>query len=226
MQILDRLAAEGIRSHVSIKLTQLGLALDEEIARQHLASIAERAAFHHNFIRIDMEGSAHTEATLRLFREVDAPRDVLGVVIQTYLYRSERDVEDLLSRGARIRLVKGAYKEPPQIAFPRKKDVNQNYVRLMQKLLASGHYQAIATHDPNMIDAAKEFARARGLGPDRFEFQMIYGIRRRLQRELVGQGFRLRIYVPYGRQWYPYFMRRLAERPANVLFLLKNLFRA
>jgi len=225
LKILDRLAAEGLRSHISIKLTQLGLALDEATTRRHLAAIAERAALHHNFVRIDMESSAHTDATLRAFHAVNAPRDVLGIVIQSYLYRSEEDVEELLQSGARIRLCKGAYKEPPELAFPRKQDVDRNYVRLMQMLLSSGHYHAIATHDPQMVAATKEFARTRGLGPDRFEFQMLYGIRRRLQRQLLREGFRVRVYVPYGRQWYAYFMRRLAERPANLLFLLRNLLR-
>jgi proline dehydrogenase len=225
LKILDRLAAEGLRSHISIKLTQLGLALDEATTRRHLAAIAERAALHHNFVRIDMESSAHTDATLRAFHAVNAPRDVLGIVIQSYLYRSEEDVEELLQSGARIRLCKGAYKEPPELAFPRKQDVDRNYVRLMQMLLSSGHYDAIATHDPQMVAATKEFARTRGLGPDRFEFQMLYGIRRRLQRQLLREGFRVRVYVPYGRQWYAYFMRRLAERPANLLFLLRNLLR-
>ena len=225
LKILDRLAAEGLRSHISIKLTQLGLALDEATTRRHLAAIAERAALHHNFVRIDMESSAHTDATLRAFHAVNAPRDVLGIVIQSYLYRSEEDVEELLQSGAHIRLCKGAYKEPPELAFPRKQDVDRNYVRLMQMLLSSGHYHAIATHDPQMVAATKEFARTRGLGPDRFEFQMLYGIRRRLQRQLLREGFRVRVYVPYGRQWYAYFMRRLAERPANLLFLLRNLLR-
>jgi len=225
LNILDSLAAERLHSHISIKLTQLGLALDEAIARRHLAAIAERAALHHNFVRIDMEGSAHTDATLRAFREVNAPRDVLGIVVQSYLYRSEKDQEELLQSGGRIRLCKGAYQEPPEVAFPRKEDVDRNYVRLMRMLLSSGHYHAIATHDPQMIAATKEFARARGLGPDRFEFQMLYGIRRRLQRQLLREGFRVRVYVPYGRQWYAYFMRRLAERPANLLFLLRNVLR-
>ena len=225
LRILDRLAAEGLRSHISIKLTQLGLALDEAMTCRHLAAIAERATLHHNFVRIDMESSAHTDATLRAFREVNAPREVLGIVIQSYLFRSEKDVEKLLQTGARIRLCKGAYKEPPEVAFPRKEDVDQNYARLMQKLLSSGYYHAIATHDPQMIAATKEYARARGLGPECFEFQMLYGIRRRLQRQLLREGFRVRVYVPYGRQWYAYFMRRLAERPANLVFLLRNLFR-
>lgn len=223
--LLDRLAAHGLRSHVSIKLTQLGLAIGEAVALRHLAALAERAARHHNFIRIDMEGSAFTESTLRVFRQLNAPRHLLGVVIQSYLHRSEKDVEELLKLGARVRLVKGAYQEPPELAFPKKADVDRNFVKLMEMLLASGGYHAIATHDEHLIAATREFARAHGLGPDRFEFQMLYGIRRRLLRALLRQGFRARVYVPYGKQWYAYFMRRLAERPANLLFLLRNMFR-
>lgn len=225
LAILDRLAAEGLRSHVSVKLTQLGLAIDEGMACQHLQAICERAARYHNFVRIDMEGSAYTESTLRVFRDLHGPRDVLGVAIQAYLYRSEKDVEDLLKCGGRIRLVKGAYQEPPELAFPRKADVDRSFLRLTEKLLASGVYHAIATHDARLIAATQAFARARGLGADRYEFQMLYGIRRHLQRELLRAGYRVRVYVPYGRQWYPYFMRRLAERPANLLFLMRNLLR-
>jgi len=225
LSILDRIAAEGLRSHVSIKLTQLGLAIDPELARMQLAALAEQAARHHNFIRIDMEGSAYTESTLRLFRQVNASRDVLGVAIQTYLYRSEQDVQDLLKFGACIRLVKGAYQEPPEIAFARKADVDRNFIRLTERLLSSGGYHAIATHDPRMIAATQAFGRALGLGSDRYEFQMLYGIRRDLQRMLLREAYRVRVYVPYGRQWYAYFMRRLAERPANVFFLLRNLLR-
>jgi proline dehydrogenase len=225
LNILDRIASEKLRSHISIKLTQLGLDIDAALAQRHLQAIWERAAQHANFVRIDMESSAHTEATLRAFRAANAPRDVLGIVIQAYLYRSESDVEELLQSGARIRLCKGAYKEPPGVAFPRKADVDRNYIRLMERLLASGYYHAIASHDPQIIRATREFARARGLGAERFEFQMLYGIRRRLQRELLQQGYRVRVYVPFGRQWYAYFMRRLAERPANLLFLIRNLVR-
>jgi proline dehydrogenase len=225
LAILDRLAEENLRSHVSVKLTQLGLAVNEDQAVRHVASLAERAARHRNFVRIDMEGSPYTESTLRVFRRANAPRDALGVVIQSYLRRSARDIEELLKTGARIRLVKGAYQEPAEIAFPRKADVDRNFRELAERLLASGIYHAIATHDEQLIAAACEFARAHHLGPERFEFQMLYGIRRQLQRDLLRQGYRVRIYVPYGRQWYAYFMRRLAERPANVIFLLKNLFR-
>jgi len=226
LSLLDRLAAEKLNSHVSIKLTQLGLAIDERLACRNLAAIRERAAQHHNFARVDMEGSVFTDATLRVFRAVNAPREVLGIAIQAYLYRSEKDIDDLLQCGARVRLVKGAYKEPPEIAFPRKADVDQNFRKLTEKLLSSGVYHAIATHDDRLIAATQEFARTQGLSQDRFEFQLLYGIRRQLQRDLLSHGWRVRIYVPYGRQWYSYFMRRLAERPANLLFLLRNLFRA
>ena len=225
LTLLDRLAAEGIASHISIKLTQLGLAIDEESALQRVKALVDRAARCHNFVRIDMESSASTDATLRVFRAAAAPPDVLGIVIQSYLYRSEKDVDELLKHGSRIRLCKGAYKEPPEVAFSRKADVDANYLKLVEKLLLSGHYHAFATHDPRMIAATRDFAAAHGIPADRFEFQMLYGIRRRLQRELLRQGYGVRVYVPYGSQWYPYFMRRLAERPANVFFLMRNLMR-
>jgi len=225
LSVLDRLAAEKLNAHVSIKLTQLGLAIDEGLACRNLAALCERAAREQNFARVDMEGSAFTEATLRVFRAVNAPREVLGIAIQSYLYRSEKDITDLLKYGARVRLVKGAYKEPPEIAFPRKADVDRSFQKLTEQLLSSGGYHAIATHDARLIAATQEFSRAQGFARDRFEFQLLYGIRRQLQRDLLRQGWRVRIYVPYGRQWYSYFMRRLAERPANLLFLVRNLFR-
>ena len=226
VHILDRLAAEGLNSHVSVKLTQLGLAIDEGLACRHLKLLGACAAKCHNFVRVDMENSAFTEATLRVFRTVNAPRDVVGIVIQSYLYRSDKDVEELLKCGARIRLVKGAYAEPREIAYPRKRDVDRSFARLMAMMLSSGIYHAIATHDERLIAAAQEYARVHNIPPERYEFQLLYGIRRDLQRELIRQGERVRLYVPYGRQWYAYFMRRLAERPANLLFLLRNLFRA
>jgi proline dehydrogenase len=226
VHLLDRLAVEGLNSHVSVKLTQLGLAIDEGLACHHLKLLCECAAKCHNFVRVDMEGSAFTEGTLRVFRSVSAPRDVAGIVIQSYLYRSDKDVEELLKSGARIRLVKGAYNEPPEIAYRRKRDVDRSFVRLMERMLSSGIYHAIATHDERLIAAAQEYARVHNIPPDHYEFQFLYGIRRHLQRDLVRQGARVRLYVPYGRQWYAYFMRRLAERPANLLFLLRNLFRA
>jgi proline dehydrogenase len=224
--ILDRLAAERLRSHVSIKLTQLGLAMDESMTLQHLAALTERAQKLGNFIRIDMESSAYTESTLRVFRQINAPRETLGIVIQSYLRRSEQDVADLVKGGARIRLVKGAYQEPAEIAFPHKSDVDANFIKLMKMMLSSGIFHAIATHDDRMIAATIATARERALAADRFEFQMLYGIRRQLQRDLLKQGYRVRVYVPYGKQWYAYFMRRLAERPANLIFLLRNFFRA
>jgi proline dehydrogenase len=226
LQLLDRLALEKLDSHVSVKLTQLGLAIDESLAWRHLKLIAERAARHQNFVRVDMEGSAYTEATLRVFRAVDAPRDVMGIAIQAYLRRSQADVDELLRGGARIRLVKGAYQEPPDISFPRKRDVDRNFQKLTEKLLASGIYHAIATHDDKVIASTVQFARQQRISPDQFEFQLLYGIRRQLQRKLIREGWRVRIYVPYGQQWYPYFVRRLAERPANLFFLLRNLMRA
>lgn len=224
--VLDRLAAEGLDSHVSVKLTQLGLAIDEGLASRHLGLLCERAASHHSFVRVDMEGSAFTEATLRVFRNVNAPRAVAGIVIQSYLYRSQRDVEELLKSGARIRLVKGAYDEPSAIAYPRKRDVDRSYLKLMEMLLSSGIYHAIATHDDRLIAAAQAYARARNISRSSYEFQLLYGIRRQLQRDLLRQGERVRLYVPFGQDWYAYFMRRLAERPANLLFLLRNFLRA
>jgi proline dehydrogenase len=226
VHLLKRLAVEGLKSHVSVKLTQLGLAMEEGLACRHLKMICECAAQHHNFVRVDMEGSAFTEATLRIFRMVNAPRDVVGIVIQSYLYRSDQDVEALLKCGARIRLVKGAYDEPREIAYRRKRDVDRSFARLMARMLSSGIYHAIATHDERLIAAAREYARVHNIPPERYEFQLLYGIRRDLQRDLLRQGERVRLYVPYGRQWYAYFMRRLAERPANLLFLLRHLFRA
>jgi proline dehydrogenase len=226
LHILEELAVGGLNSHVSVKLTQLGLAIDEGLACRQLGLICECAAKRRNFVRVDMEGSTFTEATLRVFRSVSAPRDVAGIVIQSYLYRSDQDVEELLKFGARIRLVKGAYSEPLEIAYPRKRDVDRSFLRLMEKMLSSGNYHAIATHDERLIAATQEYARAHGIPPDRYEFQLLYGIRRQLQRDLIRQGARVRLYVPFGREWYAYFMRRLAERPANLLFLLRNLFRA
>jgi proline dehydrogenase len=225
LDLLNRLAAEKLNSHVSVKLTQLGLAIDEELARRNLASLAESAARHRNFVRVDMEGSAFTDATLRVFYALDAPRDEVGIAIQAYLRRTKADVQELLKHGARIRLVKGAYNEPAEIAFPLKRDVDENFRRLTEKLLASGNYHAIATHDERIIATTKSFASTRGISPQNFEFQFLYGIRRDLQQQLIQQGWRVRLYIPYGREWYAYFMRRLAERPANLFFLMRNLIR-
>jgi len=222
---LDRIAAENLDANVSLKLTHLGLDLGDEFCTEQLRIVAQRAAELRNFVRVDMEGSAYTDRTLRIVNQARAETDAVGTVIQAYLYRSEKDIEDLLSIGCRIRLVKGAYQEPSQIAFPRKKDVDANYVKLMQLLLPSGIYHALATHDPNMIDATIRFAADRGITKDKFEFQMLYGIRTDLQSRLVREGYRVRVYIPFGQDWFPYFMRRLAERPANLLFFAKNLLR-
>jgi proline dehydrogenase len=222
---LDRIAAENLDANVSLKLTHLGLDLGDEFCVQQLRIVTERAAALGNFVRVDMEGSEYTDRTLRIVRQARAETDAVGTVIQAYLYRSEKDIQDLLSIGCRIRLVKGAYKEPPKIAFPRKKDVDANYVKLMQLLLPSGIYHALATHDPNMIDATTRFAAERGISKDKFEFQMLYGIRTDLQSRLVREGYRVRVYIPFGQDWFPYFMRRLAERPANLIFFAQNLVR-
>jgi proline dehydrogenase len=222
---LDRIAAENLDANVSLKLTHLGLDLGDEFCAEQLRIVTQRAAGLQNFVRVDMEGSAYTDRTLRIVKQARAETDVVGTVIQAYLYRSEKDIQDLIGIGCRIRLVKGAYKEPSEIAFPRKNDVDANYIKLMRLLLPSGIYHALATHDPTMIDAAIRFAAERGITKDKFEFQMLYGIRMDLQGRLVREGYRVRVYIPYGEDWFPYFMRRLAERPANLLFFAKNVLR-
>jgi proline dehydrogenase len=221
--MFDRIAAETLNGNISMKLTQLGLDLDPGLCESLVSRIAESAARHGNFLRIDMEGSPYTQRTVDLCKKVRARTDAVGTVIQSYLRRSEQDIRDLIAVGCRIRLVKGAYKEPAEIAFPAKSDVDTNFVSLMKILLPSGIYHGIATHDPRMIDATKEFASEKGIGKEKFEFQMLYGIRTDLQRRLVGEGYRLRVYIPFGTDWFPYFMRRLAERPANLTFFLRNL---
>lgn len=225
IEIFDRIAAEKIDGNVSLKLTQLGLDISTELCRELLGSIVARADALNNFLRIDMEGSAYTARTIALCLEMRARSANVGTVIQAYLFRSEQDVRDLIAAGCRIRLCKGAYREPPEIAFQKKSEVDANFVRLMQILLPSGIYHGIATHDERMIAATADFAAREGIGKDRFEFQMLYGIRADLQRQLLRDGYRVRVYIPYGSDWFPYFMRRLAERPANVLFILRHLFR-
>jgi proline dehydrogenase len=222
---LDEIAAQNIDSNVSLKLTHLGLDLGEEFCAGQLRIVTARAAELRNFVRVDMEGSAYTDRTIRIVKELRAETDAVGTVIQAYLYRSEQDIRDLLSIGCRIRLVKGAYKEPSQIASPRKKDVDANFVKLMKILLPSGFYHAIATHDPKMIDATIRFATEHGIARDKFEFQMLYGIRTDLQSQLARQGYRVRVYIPFGKDWFPYFMRRLAERPANLAFFVQHFLR-
>jgi proline dehydrogenase len=231
LDALDAIEAGGLQSGVSVKLTQLGLDLSPALATENLARIVARAAKAGRFVRIDMESLDYVQPTLDLFEALwDHYRNV-GVVIQSYLRRSGDDVARLVRLGASVRLVKGAYDEPPEVAYPDKADTDASFVRLMEALFsdqaqANGVFPAIATHDTRLIDWARDHTRQRGIPPDRFEFQMLYGIRTRLQRQLAAEGYRLRAYVPYGRQWYPYFMRRLAERPANVLFLLRNLLKS
>lgn len=226
-RILATIDETGIRSNVSIKLTQFGLKIDSELAYKNAHAVVSDAARRGNFVRIDMEGSDVTQQTLDIFRRLRSEfgSNDVGIVLQSYLRRTYDDTVDLLKIPARIRICKGAYQEPPEVAFPDKKDVDANYIRVMQLLLSSGIYHGIATHDPKMIDATVSFAQREGVAKEAFEFQMLYGIRRDLQRQLAKDGYNVRVYVPYGKHWYPYFMRRLAERPANVWFVLKNLLK-
>jgi proline dehydrogenase len=226
LEIFERIARERLHANVSCKLTQLGLDLNVDFCQGLVMSIVEFAARFDNFLRIDMEGSPYTQRTIDLVKCVRARNPAVGAVIQSYLYRSQTDVADLLAYGCRIRLCKGAYKESEEVAFPNKADVDANYIRLMQHLLSSGFYHGVATHDPRMIAATIRYAAAKQISKDDFEFQMLYGVRTDLQRRLVRDGYRLRIYIPYGNDWFPYFMRRLAERPANVGFLLRHFFRS
>jgi proline dehydrogenase len=221
---IDAIVAAGIERNISLKLTQLGLDADKASAVDNLRKILERADPAGFFVRIDMEDSPHAEVTLNVFETLwHHGHRQIGVVLQSDLYRSERDLQHLNSLGARVRLVKGAYREPKTVAYQRKADVDAAYARMLKVLLTDGTYPAIATHDPVMIDLARDWARTHDIGQDRFEFQMLYGIRRDLQTTLVNEGYRLRIYVPFGREWFPYFMRRLGERPANVLFVLRGI---
>jgi len=222
---LDQIARLNLQASVSIKLTQLGLDFSEAAGRAAAECLVARAKSIGRWVEIDMESSAYTERTLALVSELHAKYGSVRAVIQAYLHRSEADVENLCRQSIPVRLCKGAYREPHEVAFARKKDVDANYVRLMLKLLDHGTAPAIATHDENILRRAVAHIRERKIPSDRFEFQMLYGVGRDLQRRLVADGFRLRLYVPYGDAWYPYFMRRLAERPANVLFLARNLLK-
>jgi proline dehydrogenase len=228
-QLLDWIATHKVNANVSVKLTQMGLELSPQLAGDIAQSLVQHAKSMGNFVRIDMEDSSLTQVTLDIVRRIHAQpelRNSIGIVIQAYLYRSQADIEHLIVEGIRVRLCKGAYKEPAEVAFPLKAHVDNNYVKLGEMLLDSPIYHGLATHDEAMIAAAKAYAAAHHIAPSRFEFQMLYGVRRDLQRKLVAEGFNVRVYVPFGREWYPYFMRRLAERPANVLFLAKNFFRS
>ena len=229
-QLLSEISARSLNANVSLKLTHMGIDVDPQLAYDNVAALLAKAVSMtpKNFVRVDMEGSAYTQRTLDLVRELHrlpGNQDCIGAVIQSYMRRSEADVEQLLAEGIRIRLCKGAYKEPPEIAFQEKSEVDGNYLKLMKGLLKSGIYHGLATHDERIIREAQAFATREHIPRDAFEFQMLYGIRRDLQRSLVKQGWRMRVYVPFGTEWYPYLMRRLAERPANLVFVAKNLFR-
>jgi proline dehydrogenase len=225
LELLDALAARGLDGNVSLKLSQMGLDLSTEVCRSNVARIFEAAAARGAFVRIDMEDHARTDATLAIWRELRPLNPSSGVVIQAALRRSAADVTELIAEGAPIRLCKGAYREPADVAFPTKAEVDDSYLALLARLLREGARPALATHDPRMIQAATDLVEREKIGRDRFEFQMLYGVRRDLQEQLVAAGYRVRIYVPYGREWYPYFMRRLAERPANVMFIVRSIFR-
>jgi len=225
IRLIERITASGVDSNVSVKLTQMGLDVGEKFCLDNVTRIIEAARSGDNFVRIDMEGSDYTERTITLFKKLRKNFDNVGIVIQSYLFRSEQDIKDLTALDCRIRLCKGAYKEPDSISFGTKEEVNDNYIRLMKILLAEGTYPAIATHDRAMVDATKRFAAENGITKDHFEFQMLYGVARKLQREIVEEGYTMRVYVPYGSHWLPYFARRLRERRENVFFILKHLFR-
>jgi proline dehydrogenase len=223
--ILDRIGERELRANLAVKLTHMGLLIDEELAYANVAALTAHAAERGNFVRIDMEHSGVVDATLRIYRRLrDEGRENVGCVLQSYLYRTPEDLEALLPLRPNLRLVKGAYLEPPGIAYPRKDDVDAAYRRLLERALQGGAYLAVATHDETLIAHTIRFTDSHGIGRDRFEFQMLYGVRPQLQRDLVARGFKVLVATPYGPEWYPYLMRRLAERPANLLFLLRNLF--
>jgi len=224
IETLDRIRAAGADANVSVKLTQMGLDIDEALCIANLRAIIAKAKAYGSFVRIDMEQSAYTEKTLQLFRDTFYPEfgGTVGVVLQSYLRRTAQDVEDMIKLGARVRLCKGAYKEPETVAFPAKRDVDDTYVACMERLLEHGHYPGIATHDEKIIARAKAFTKSKRIAPERYEFQMLYGVRRDLQQALRREGYNVRVYVPFGTHWYPYLMRRLAERPANIVFIVGN----
>jgi proline dehydrogenase len=223
--ILDRIYAERVEANISIKPTALGLDIAMDLCRENVACVVNRARAHGIFVRVDMEGSDYTQRTLDLVAELRREYDNVGTVVQSYLYRTPEDVEALIASRTRVRLVKGAYLEPPSVAYPQKADVDEQYVRLMYELLERGVYPAIATHDERIIACARRFVADRGIARARFEFQMLYGIRRDLQDRLTSEGYNVRVYVPYGTQWYPYLTRRMAERPANLMFIVGNALR-
>jgi proline dehydrogenase len=225
--MLDRINERNVDANVSVKLTAMGLDLSESLCIEVVGAILERARQYGTFVRLDMESTAYTDRTLRMFYDVFYPqyRQNVGIVLQSYLRRTEADTRDAIAAQCRVRLCKGAYQEPPALAYPDKKDVDENYVRCMHHLMREGRYPGLATHDQRIIVEAKRYAAAEGIARDRFEFQMLYGVRRDLQESLAREGYRIRVYVPFGTQWYPYLMRRLAERPANVAFITGNVIR-
>jgi proline dehydrogenase len=227
VELLDRIHERRLDANVSVKLTALGQDVSESVCRDVITEVLDRAKAYGNFVRLDMESSEYTQRTLDFFygQLYPAYPENVGVVLQSYLYRTEKDVAETIAARCRVRLCKGAYKEPPEVAYPEKKDVDANYVRCMHALMREGNYPGLATHDEAIIEEAKRFAAAEGIGTDRFEFQMLYGVRRDLQDALVRDGYNVRVYVPFGTQWYPYLMRRLAERPANVAFMTGSLLK-
>jgi proline dehydrogenase len=227
LTILDRIHQQHVNANVSVKLTAMGMDISEELCVAIMHDVLGRAQAYDSFVRLDMESSAYTERTLRLFydRLYPAYKANVGIVLQSYLYRTSSDVEQAIPTRARVRLCKGAYREPASVAFAEKKEVDANYVKCMHTLIERGHYPGIATHDPAIIDEVKRFVKEKSIDSSRFEFQMLYGVRRDLQEQLVRDGYNMRVYVPFGTQWYPYLMRRLAERPANVAFITGNVVR-
>jgi proline dehydrogenase len=227
LALLDRIKAAGGNANVSVKLTQMGLDIDEALCIANMRAIIGKAKAHDSFVRIDMEQSSYTEKTLHLFTNVFYPEfgNAVGVVLQSYLRRTAADVDAMIALGARVRLCKGAYKEPPEVAFPDKQDVDRNFLACMERLLSRGHYPGIATHDQDIIEQARRFTSKNAIGVERFEFQMLYGVRRDLHSKLRREGYNMRVYVPFGTHWYPYLMRRLAERPANNAFIVGNVLK-
>ena len=227
LDLLDRIKAAGANANVSVKLTQMGLDIDEALCIANMRAIIGKARQHDSFVRIDMEQSSYTEKTLKLFTDVLYPEfgNTVGVVLQSYLRRTAADVDAMIALGARVRLCKGAYKEPDDVAFPDKQDVDRNFIECMERLLARGHYPGIATHDEDIIAHARRYTKKNAIGAERFEFQMLYGVRRDLQNKLRRDGSNMRVYVPFGTHWYPYLMRRLAERPANIAFIVGNVLK-
>ncbi len=227
LHLLDRIAERRLDANVSVKLTAMGLDISEDLCVSIMHDVLGRARDYRTFVRLDMESSAYTDRTLRLFYDRFYPSygKHVGIVLQSYLYRTEADVARAIAAGARGRLCKGAYREPPSVAFPEKRRVDANYSECMRRLMRDGNYPGLATHDERLIREAKQFAASEGIPASRYEFQMLYGVRRDLQESLVREGYRMRVYVPFGTQWYPYLMRRLAERPANVMFIAGNVLR-